>query len=304
MNTTMTGRFGMPVKRERAGHLLGERLRVPLEAWSVRRRAVVGSCVAVAVFTLGANAWLATDMSGAQASREALSAAQRKLGEAEAAIAQLPAMRKAATVMPMPANWTSADDIRVISQLAARNDVKLLGIEPGVVTGSGLDAMRPLHVTAQAGFDHVVDFFEALASLPVLVVPDDVMLRRQGETLSINATLRSFSAIHPVRNAAHRTVLDDPDAFDPDEEIVFYDPFQAAVLQSLPGDASVSMQLVGLLADRMRGLALIETGDRAMTLEPGQQWGNERVAHVDARELTLAKRDGSMVSLTLAEAAE
>ena len=226
MNTTIAGRIGMPATRERFGHTLVERLRVPLEAWSERRRWAVALCIAVAAFVLGANAWLATDTSGVQESREMLSAAQRKLGEAETAVAQLPALRQAASVAPMPSNWTSADDIRVISQLAARNDVSLLVIEPGVVTGSGLDAMRPLHVTAQADFDHVVDFLEGLASLPVLVVPEGVTLKRQGEALSINATLHSFSAVHPVRNAARRTLRDDPDAFDPDEEIVFYDPFQ------------------------------------------------------------------------------
>ena len=304
MNTTIAGRIGMPATRERFGHTLVERLRVPLEAWSVRRRWAVASCIAVAAFVIGANAWLATDMSGVQASREMLSAAQRKLGEAEAAVAQLPGLRQAASDAPMPLNWTSADDIRVISQLAARNDVTLLVIEPGVVTGSGLDAMRPLHITAQADFDHVVDFWEGLASLPVLVVPEEVMLKRQGEALSINATLHSFSAVHPVRNAAHRTVRDDPDAFDPDEEIVFYDPFQPAAFASALENASSSMRLVGLLADRLRGLALIETGDNAETLEPGQRWGDERVAHVDARALTLAKRDGSVYSLTLAEAVE
>jgi Tfp pilus assembly protein PilO len=303
MNTTIAGRI-MLAPHERLGRMLIERLRVPLEAWSVRRRWAVALCIAVAVFVLGANAWLAADMSGVQASREASLAAQRKLGEAEADVAQLPALHQAASVVPMPANWTSADDIRVISQLAARNDVTLLAIEPGIVTGSGIDIMRPLHVAAQADFDHVVDFFEALASLPVLVVPEDVTLKRQGEALSINATLHSFSAIHPVRNAARRTVRDDPDAFDPDEQIVFYDPFQPAAFASAAASASSSMRLVGLLADRLRGLALIEAGDSAATLEPGQQWGDERVAHVDARALTLAKRDGSVYSLTLAEAVE
>ena len=304
MNTTIAGRIGMPTTRERFGHTLVERLRVPLEAWSVRRRWAVALCIAVAAFVLGANAWLATDMSGVQASREMLSAAQGKLGEAEAVVTQLPALRRDASVAPMPSNWTSADDIRVISQLAARNEVTLLAIEPGVVTGSGLDAMRPLHVTAQADFDHVVDFLEGLAGLPVLVVPEDVTLKRQGEVLSINATLHSFSAVHPVRDVTRRTVRDDPDAFDPDEEIVFYDPFQPAAFASAQESALSSMRLVGLLADRLRGLALIEAGDNAETLEPGQRWGDERVAHVDARALTLAKRDGSVYSLTLAEAVE
>ena len=61
--------------------------------------------------------------------------------------------------------------MRVISQLAARNDVTLLTIEPGATTGNGLDSMRPLRVTARADFERVVDFLEGLAGLPVLIVP-------------------------------------------------------------------------------------------------------------------------------------
>jgi hypothetical protein len=304
MNMTMAGRFGRPAARERLGHAFVERMQVPLEAWSVRRRWTVASCIAVAAFVSGANAWRATDLSGVQASREALSTAKRKLGEAETDVARLPALRKAASVARMPANWTSADDVRVISQLASRNDMTLLSIEPGAVTGSGLDTARPLHMTARADFDHVVDFFEALASLPVLVVPDEVTLRRQGEGLSVDAKLRSFAAIHPVPDVVRQGLRNDHDVFDPDEEIVFYDPFQPASIATALEDGSSSMRLVGLLADRLRGLALIETGDGAATLERGQRWGDERVSYVDARALTLAKRDGSAHSLTLAEAVE
>jgi Tfp pilus assembly protein PilO len=304
MNTTTVGRIGMPFKRVPLGDAIAEHLRVPLEAWSARRRAFVATSIAVAVFALGANAWIAADMSGVQTSGDALSAAQRKLSEAQAAVAQLPALRRAAPVAHVPAGWSSADDVRVISQLAARSDVTLLKIEPGAVAGSGLDAMRPLHVTAQADFDHAVDFLEGLSSLPVLVVPDELTLKRQGAALSMSATLHSFNAIHPVPSAAHSSVRNDPDAFDPDEEIVFYDPFQPPAFAPASEDAPASMRLVGLLSDRMRGLALIETGDGAETLESGQQWGDERVTHVDANVLTFAKRDGSMHSFTLAKAVE
>ncbi|MEX3935646.1 hypothetical protein AB4Y32_28240 [Paraburkholderia phymatum] len=304
MNTITVGRIGVPFRREPLGDTIVERLRVPLEAWSARRRCVVAISIAVAVFALGANAWIAADMSGMQTSSEALSVAQRKLSEAQAAVAQLPALRRATPVAHVPAGWTSADDVRVISQLAARSDVTLLKIEPGAVEGSGLDAMRPLHVTAQADFDHTVDFLEDLSSLPVLVVPDELTLKRQGATLSMSATLHSFNTIHPVPNAVRSSVRNDPDAFDPDEEIVFYDPFQPPTFAPASEDAPASMRLVGLLADRMRGLAMIETGDGAETLESGQQWGDERVTHVDADALTFAKRDGSVHVLTLKEAVE
>jgi Tfp pilus assembly protein PilO len=263
MNTITVGRIGVPFKRVPLGDAIVERLRVSLEAWSARRRCVVAMSIAVAVFALGANAWIAADMSGAQTSSEALSVAQRKLSEAQAAVARQPALRRATPVARVPVGWTSADDVRVISQLAVRSDVTLLKIEPGAVEGSGLDAMRPLHVTAQADFDHTVDFLEDLSSLPVLVVPDELTLKRQGATLSMSATLYSFNTVHPVPNAVRSSVRNDPDAFDPDEEIVFYDPFQP------PTFAPASVRLVGLLADRMRGLALIETGDGAETLESG-----------------------------------
>jgi hypothetical protein len=102
--------------------------------------------------------------------------------------------------------------VRVISQLAARSDVTLLKIEPRAVAGSGLDAMRPLHVIAQADFDHAIDFLEGLSSLPVLVVSDELTLKRQGEALSVSATLHSFNAIHPVPSAARSSLRNDPDA--------------------------------------------------------------------------------------------
>jgi hypothetical protein len=94
MNMTIDGRFGMPPARASRARVFAERLRVPLEAWSVRRRWVVASCVTIAVFLLGADAWLAVDASGVQASRDALSASQRRFSEAEAAVARLPARRR------------------------------------------------------------------------------------------------------------------------------------------------------------------------------------------------------------------
>jgi Tfp pilus assembly protein PilO len=308
MNTTMAGRIGGPHGHRKGPNTqqLIDRLRVPLEAWSVRRRALVALSIAVAVFALGANAWTASDMSGMQASADALSAAQHKLNDAEAALAELPALRRAAPATHVPAGWTSADDVRVVSQLASRHDVSLLKIEPGPVTGSGLDAMRPLHLTAQGDFDHVMDWLGGLASVPVLIVPDELMLKRQGSGLSIGATLRSYASIHPVQAAPRPDVRADPDAFDPDDEIVFYDPFQPETLAGDPAqtESAGSMRLVGLLADRLRGLALIENGDATTTLEPGQQWGSERVAQVDASALRLMRRDGSAHSFTLPEVAE
>lgn len=303
MNTT-TIRYLGPQKAHLPWTQWIDLLSVPLEAWSVRRRWLAAALIALTVLALGANGWTSADLSGLQASRDALADTQHKLSDARTALAQLPALRRDASSVHAPTNWTSADDVRVISQLAARNEVTLLTVEPGAAVGNAKDTMRPLHLTAQADFDHMMDFLEGLASLPVLIVPAELTLKQQREGLSINATLNSFGALHPVVNVGRRSLRADSDTLDPEDEIVFYDPF--ALSSSTPSlDANaLPMRLVGLLADLSRGLALIDTDEGAMTLEAGEKWGGESVAHVDAHALTFAKHDGGARSLTLAEAGE
>jgi Tfp pilus assembly protein PilP len=61
------------------------------------------------------------------------------------------------------------------------------------------------------------------------------------------------------------------------------------------------LRLVGLLHDRTRGLALLDTPDGATTVVSGQQLGTERVTRLDALSITLVS-GGATRTLALTEA--
>jgi Tfp pilus assembly protein PilO len=283
-------------------------VRLPVGAWSGRRRRVIALLIAALVFGLGAHGWVVADLSGLGASRTAFDAATRHLADARRALTQLPALRREAASTPaahLPLPWTSADDVRVVSELAAQNDVTLLSVEPGAASGSGAENMRPVRVTAQTDFVHLMSFLRELSDLPVLIVPEDVTVKRHGVLLAVSATLRVFSALRPAASSVAADAFADDsldsDA-DADEDIVFYDPF--SLPQMLAGadlpDAS-QLRLAGLLHDRTHALALLETPDGAATVASGQQFGTERVTRVDALGITLAN-GGATRTLALAEA--
>ncbi|HXZ10375.1 MAG TPA: hypothetical protein VEI25_20170, partial [Paraburkholderia sp.] len=102
-------------------------VRLPLEMWGVRRRFVIASIIGIAVFAASANAWRAADAGGVQARRALLEEERRRLLDAREAINQLPALRRSAADAPQTRDaveWTSADDLRVVSQLATASGVE------------------------------------------------------------------------------------------------------------------------------------------------------------------------------------
>jgi hypothetical protein len=282
------------------------RLRVPLAAWSLRRRWLAALLIGVLVFGLGAHGWIVADLSGVEASRVALAAGVQRLAKARRSLAQLPLLRRAATGRPVvapAASWSSADDVRIVSELAAENRVALLALEPGAASGEGIERMRPLQLTAHTDFVHLMAFLHGLSDLPVLIVPVDVTVKQEATALSVSAKLRVFSALRPApsNDAAH--AFDDAslDA-DDDEDIVFFDPFAHPQMQAAGELPELSqLRLVGVLRDRTRGLALLDTPDGATTVASGQQLGAERVTRLDALGITLAK-GGTTRTLALAEA--
>ncbi|REE21092.1 Tfp pilus assembly protein PilO [Paraburkholderia sp. BL27I4N3] len=290
-----------------------KRVRVPLDAWSRRRRWLVALMIAVVVFGLGAHGWVVADLGGVEASRAALEASRLRLANARHALAQLPALRREAAAMPLAASaarssgpWSSADDLRIVSELAAQNSVALLAVEPGAVSGAGVERMRPLQLTARTDFVHLMAFLRGLSDLPVLIVPVDVTVKREAAaSLSVSTTLRVFDALRPTSSANSVEALDDDSLdSDDDEEIVFFDPFsqpqpQMQAAGDLPDGSP--LRLVGLLSDRTRGLAVLETPDGVTNVEPGERIGAERVTKQDASGITLAK-DGATRTLALAEA--
>ncbi|CAB3759278.1 hypothetical protein [Paraburkholderia humisilvae] len=312
MSVSITGRFG-PINQRKAPRHWVDRLRVPHGAWSGRRRLLAASLIASATFALGANAWVAADFAGARAMHALLDDTQRRFNSAQHAIGELPALRAAAGAANSMRSTratdsgASTDDVRIVSQLAARGGMTLISLEPGAVTGTGIDAMRPLRLTALAQFSQVLAFVRALPSIPVLIVPGELLIRPandaspNGGLLSVSATLNVFDALRPLEPPA--TGLQDDAAIDDDEDIFYYDPF----LPPPQSDARVAaadtagIRLVGLLYDLARGLGLVETPDGEAMLEAGQHVRGESVARVDGFGVTLAARDGSEHQLTFEE---
>ncbi|WP_027212967.1 type 4a pilus biogenesis protein PilO [Burkholderia sp. WSM2232] len=287
------------------------RARAPLHTWSLRRRWAVALVIALVVFGLGAHGWVVTDLGRVEASRAALHASVQRLANAKRALAQLPALRREADAATgagafaagMPAQWTSADDVRVVSELAAQNGVLLLTVEPGAASGTGAHGERPLQLAARTDFIHLMSFLRGLTELPVLMVPVDVTIKRDGASLGVSATLRVYSGLHPVPASLSVQELADASLDSEDEEdVVFFDPFSPAQMQAtLDSQGPAQLRLVGLLHDRARGLALIDTADGATTVASGQQIGDERFTRFDTSGITLARGETTR-TLALAEA--
>lgn len=273
---------------------LSRQARLPLGAWSRRRRWLAILLIAALVFGLGAYGWIVADFSGVETSRVALAASMQHVADASRSLAQLPGLRRTATSIPAApslATWDSADDVRIVSELAEQNSVALLTVEPGATSGIAAESGRPLHLTAHTDFIHLMAFLSGLSDLPLLIVPVDVTVKQDAVALSVSATLRVFSGLRPAAVATPPDAFDDDAGLDPDddEDVVFFDPFSHPQMQAggdLPDDAS--LRLVGLLRDVTRGLALLDTSDGATTVMSGQQVGAERVTKIDADGVTLA----------------
>ncbi|MFT4068788.1 hypothetical protein [Paraburkholderia sp.] len=305
MNTTFFEAGGaMPVSAGLSQWI--KRARLPLDAWSRRRRRLVAALIATLVFGLGAHGWIAADLCGLEASRAALTASAQRIEEARRTLTQLPSLRRTAAAMPAVhsavASWSSADDVRGVSELAAQNGVALLAVEPGPTSGEGSERMRSLQLTAHTDFVHLMAFFHGLSQLPVLMVPVDVTVKQDGAALSMSATLRVFDALRPASRAETAHAYDDASLDEDDEEIVFFDPFSQPRMSAdgEPADAA-ELRLVGLLRDRTRGLALLDTPEGATTVAAGEQLGAERVTQLDELGITLAN-GGTTRTLTLTEA--
>lgn len=286
-----------------------KQMRAPLETWSRRRRWLVAATLAALVFGFGAYSVNTTDLAGLEASRLALAASTQRLAEARRALAQLPSLRRVAAASPArasaSASWSSADDVRIVSDLAMQSGVALLAVEPAAASGEGVEQMRALQLTARTDFIHLMAFFSGFARLPVLIVPADVTVKQDGNGLAVAATLQVYDALLPAPVTQPVNAGADPDAddADDDEDPVFFDPFaRAQIFASGGADDIAQLRLVGLLRDRTRGLALLDTPDGTTTVAAGQQLGVERVTQLDALGITLAN-GGATRTLTLTEEA-
>lgn len=260
----------------------------PADAWSGYRIALTSVVVAALVFVAGATLWRASDLSGTEASRSALDHVQQRLNGARALAAQLPAMRARLSGAAAPARWSVADALHEITALAAQSGLRIGTIEPSAQKGEGLETERPLRFRAEGSFGEIRRFLDALEGLPRLVVPADLQMKRNADTLALEATLRVFEDLPAIaRPAPSRR-----DAF-------AIDPF-GVKNGTGAGDAG-AMLLVGTLLGQRGAMALVETAAGVDGFSPGQMIGDERLGSVRMRSIELSRRDGVVRAMGFAE---
>ena len=247
----------------------------PLHAWHTRHRVAVALTIAVLAFAAASGACIVGDPLGVHAARAALEAAQKRYGDARQVLSRLPVLREAAarTTSRAPRAGNSADDIRRISQLAAQSGLVLHALEPGVAGGGQAEAFRSIKLIAQGNFAQLRGLLEGLAREPALTVPSELAARRTGTGLSVSATLHVYDALPAVPLAAASPAA------------AARDPFTHA---AEAGTAEDGWRLAGILQDRQRILALVETPEGVVTAQAGEAIGDARVLAIGPARVVVA----------------
>jgi hypothetical protein len=263
------------------------------------RRLALAAVSGAAAFALAMYGWHASGVQGGHAERAALDLLERRVNDARSTLARLPTMREEAQLglaFADTARRTRGEDWRAISDAAAQNGVTLHAMEPGLLQGEGAQAGRAVRIAAQASFAGLVSFLRALPSLPALVVPMGMIVKREADGLAIDATLHVFDALpsvpHEGDDASHTA------SHASDSSLA--DPFGMAGLAAT--DAVGTLRLLGLLREGGRGLALLHTEQGVTALSTGDNVGAERIVGIDAHGVMLASRVGTRF-LTLTEGA-
>lgn len=262
-----------------------------IHAWSVRRRGSVAVAIGAIVAMAASAACIVGDPLGVQAARTALAEGRRHRDEAFRALSRMPALRaeiaRLESSSPLtPHAGNAADDIRRVSQLAAEAGLALQMLEPAAPGGEKTEAFRSMKLGAQGSFASLRNVFDALAREPSLTAPAELAIRRNGETLAISATLQVFDALPAV-----------PSAFAATPRAAPQDPFARALSASA---AKAQWRLAGLLQDRQRSVALVETPDGVVAAQAGDAISGARVVSVDARRVVIAA-GGATQTLALPE---
>jgi Tfp pilus assembly protein PilO len=272
-------------------------LREPVDIWSDTRLAITGAIAGLLVFVSASLLWHTSDMSGMESAQVALHDAQERLVRARLVVGKLPALRASSVSVKPAARWTIADALRDTSLLAAQSGVRIGSIEPATQKGEGLVAERPLRLRAEGSFSEIQRFLQSLDTLPRLVIPADVQIKRGASALSLDATLRVFEELPPVTRSASKPA-------DASHQIVASnasDPFDTAS-GAHPGEMATT-QLVGTLRDRRHALALLQTAEGVDGFTPGVLIDGERLGRVRSASVDLTRRDGAVRTLALQQEA-
>jgi hypothetical protein len=258
----------------------------PLHAWSARRRVAVASALGLLAAALTAIACITTDAAGAETAHVALTDAQTRLLTARQALARLPALRSDARDWGQrPRTGNTADDMRNVSQLAAQAGLALITLEPAAAGGAKAQAFRAAKLVAQGNFAQLRSFLDGLAELPELAVPMELSLRRGASGLAISALVQVFDGLPAIAFA------DNADETGPSA-----DPFSErfGINASAKGDSP--LRLAGMLMERGRAVALVETADGTNAVQAGAMLAGARVVEVNPARVILAV-DGATQTL-------
>lgn len=267
-------------------------------AWRATHRLLSAVALAAVAFAVCTHGWRATGLagSGADDSRVTLAELERRVADARSKVESLPALRRsvqsghALAVSAASDTRATAGHWQAVSGLAARSGMTLRSLEPGAQSGGGAEVSRPVRLTAQTTFAAFVSFLQGVASLPSLVVPAEIRLQPTPDGLTLEATLDVFEALP----AAPRVASNSPAERD-DGEAWFGDPFDGTRLAVRSGMSA--LDLVGLMLEETRGLALFDAGGRGEIYLPGQYVAGQRLLRVDAHGVTLSSGGGTKVIL-------
>lgn len=289
-------------KRAPASLRFARSRRCPAQKWNVRRRVMVCTAAAAGAFTVAAYAWRAIEAGDRATSKAAIDALEQRLSESRGKLARLPELREAGRAQPAQersATRAAGGSWHGVADLASRAGVTLRALTPASSpaalakhAGTGDMAGRALQMEGRADFSGLSAFLNGLSTLPVLVVPEAIDIKKDNGSLSFGATLGVFDmppprADSPIHSRSVPTVMHS------EAGRAIADPFgdvDAGDLTHTPVG-----RLVGIVHDGRRGLALFEaaSGPLAVTAVPGQTVGQDRLVSIDATGVTLASRAGT-----------
>ncbi|RQH02917.1 hypothetical protein [Paraburkholderia dinghuensis] len=262
-----------------------------LHAWSVRRRSGVAAVIAVIAALSAGVVIVEADLLGVRTARTELDDTEHKLADAQRVVARLPAIRQAVSGVPRGSREsTAADDVRLVSELTSTAGLTLVTLEPSAPGGAGAEAFRSMKFAAQGSFAQLRAFLAGLATQPVLVLPGDLTIKREGEGLSIAATVQVFDGLPPIQL----------DATSGDRNGVATDPFTSSATD---GSGKGALRLTGVLQDRASIVALVESASGTQAVRAGQVFGGVRVEQVLPSRVVFTEGGKSQI-LTWAEEAK
>jgi hypothetical protein len=271
---------GGTAARERSGAL---RDWTTLHAWSVRRRAGVAAAIAMVAVVSASAVCIEADLAGVRAARNELADAEGRLADAQRTVARLPAIREAASgAMQGSRESTPADDVRRLSELTSTSGLTLVTLEPSAPGGAGAESFRSMKLVAQGGFAQLRAFLGGLATQHALTVPAELAIKRNGDGLSIAATLQIFEGLPPLQL----------DATGGGRDGTASDPFANATAD---GAGTGALRLSGVLQDGAGIVALIESASGTQAVRAGEMFGGVRVEHVLPSRVVFAAGGKSQV---------